>query len=340
MPSSAESTSQFSRQDSGEHSVDTLQAAAHNGETPGTIHTNDISLDTPHSQSEQNNAPSASSSGSPDSVLTSEAKSQDSGGELDQSNDVFNLREEGVTFGSLEEGVPGEAPNYESKEGERENERGIGQLHERGSSVDEAKKVIEGDASDDECVQQLSGQETVAEHSRGESANGGNVGEAGKLIQEAGVTGQAISEGGEGTRSLEDGINIHEDSREERETSELLDGVDDRKMAESANQEESKENLGQDVDIVSSSREESGGTPPLRGEEGRETDRGDGGGEESEPGRREGEGERDEVGLSEEEKEREVEESSDDDMMTFEEFKQKKKREEGNVTCGGSVLSC
>ena len=66
VPSSVESTAQFSRQDSGEHSADTLQAAAHNGETPETIHTNDISLDTPHSQLEQNNAPSANSSGSPD----------------------------------------------------------------------------------------------------------------------------------------------------------------------------------------------------------------------------------------------------------------------------------
>ena len=337
MHSSVESTSPFSHQDSGEHSADTLQAAAHNGEPPGKIHTNDISSDTPHSQLEQNNAPSASSSGSSDSSLTSEAKSQDSGRELDLSNDAVNLREEGVirsTFDSLEEGVPGETPNYESKEGERENERAIGELHERGSSVDEAKIITEKETNDDERVQQPSGQEPVAEHSRGESANDGNVGEAEELVQEAGVTGQAIPEGGEGTRNVEGGINIHEESKEDRETSELFDRLDDRKIAESANQEESKDNLGQDVDTVSSSREESGGAPPLRGEEGRETGRDDGRREESKPERREGEGEgaRGEVGLSaqEEEREREAEESSDDDMMTFEEFKQKK-REEG--TC-------
>ena len=75
-PDSVESTSQSNRltlQDSSEHMSDNLQAASHDGENPGTMKTNDVTSDTPHSQSEQNSAPSANSDSSFDSISTSEA---------------------------------------------------------------------------------------------------------------------------------------------------------------------------------------------------------------------------------------------------------------------------
>ena len=319
-------------QDSNEHAADTLQArpANHNGDAPGEIETNDlhVPLDTPHSHLEQNSAPSASSDGSPDSISTSEDNSQDNGRELDKT-DNNNLQEEASihdTLGSLEEGGPGEKHNYESKGEEGEGERGDGDSREvdEHGSVDQAK-MAEREVNSYVHVQQLNGQEAVAEQAKGELDDDGNLSEDGELKQEAGVSSQATSEGVENTLKMEDDGNIHEESREEREMNEF-GGVDDRKIAESANQEEPKDNLVPSADIDSSSREESE-RAPSRGEEEREIADPGGGGEESEPDR--GEGEREEGGgPSTEEEEEGEEESSDDEMMTFEEFK-RKKREEG-----------
>ena len=307
--------------------------ADHDGDGPGEIETNDlyVPLDTPHSQLEQNSAPSASSDGSPDSISTSEDNSQDNGRELDKT-DNNNLQEEASihdTLGSLEEGGPGEKHNYESKGEEGKGKRGDGDSREvdEHGSVDQAK-MAEREVNSYVHVQQLNGQEAVAEQAKGELDDDGNLSEDGELKQEAGVSSQATSEDVENTLKMEDGGNIHEESREEREMNEF-GGVDDRKIAESANQEEPKDNLVPRADIDSSSQEESE-RAPSRGEGEREIADPEGGGEESEPdrGEGEGEGEREEGGGPSTEEEEGEEESSDDEMMTFEEFK-RKKREEG-----------
>ena len=277
--------------------------------------TNDVTSDTPHSQSEQNSAPSANSDSSFDSISTSEANSLDNGRELNKSG-KNNLQEDAL--GSLEEDVPGEKSNYERKGEDERGDSDSGEVDEHGS-IDQAE-ISEGDMNSEEHVQQLSGQEAVAEHSKGELAKGEHLDENVELEQ-GGVTNQAISQGGDNVHDTKSDVDIHE---KVRETSELSDGVDDRKMAESANQEESKVGLVQNAGIGSSSQEESEGTPL-----GEEAERGtDGRGEESEPESKKGEGEREEDGGPSTEGEGEGEESTDDEMMTFEEFKQKK-REEG-----------
>jgi hypothetical protein len=75
-----------SERDTPDHNV--IPAASHNyGETPGTMQTNDVALDTPPSHLERNSASSASSDGSFESISTSEAKSQANVRELDKSGD-------------------------------------------------------------------------------------------------------------------------------------------------------------------------------------------------------------------------------------------------------------
>ena len=331
VPSSVESISQ-SNQDSSEFAApDNLQLASRDyGETPGLIQTNDVASDTPHSHLEQNSAPSANSDGSSHSISTSETKSQTNERKLIKNGDYSSQGDE-------LEGAPGELSDYEeSKGGEREklnDERGDrdgGEISEHGS-IDQTKVVAEGEMSSDVYEQQLNAKETIGENSEDVFSDDGSIGEAGGLVQE-GVTDSRSTL--KDVEKLEGDRIVHEEDMQKRETSELSGGADNQKMAESANQEESKESHAQNVDIDSSSREKSDGMElHVHGEGGeRETADGGGGGEDS------GETDRGE----EEREEGEGEESSDDEMMTFEEFKQKK-REEGTCTCrsiGGSrVLS-
>ena len=317
VPSSVESTSQ-SNQDSNEFAApDDLQSVSRDyGGTPGTMQTNDVASDTPLSHFEQNNAPSANSGGSSDLISTSETKSQANERKLVKNGDYSSQGDE-------LEGAPGELSNYEeSKGGEREklnNERGDrdgGEISEHGS-IDQTKKA-EGEMNSDVHEQHFNGKEAIDENSKNAFSNDGSLGEAGGLMQE-GVTDSRSTL--EDAGSLEGGRIIHEEDTQNGEMSELSVGADDQKMAESANQEESKESLTQNVDIDSSHREESEGMELRREEEGgveRELADGDGGGEDS------GEADRGE-------EREEGEESSDDEMMTFEEFKQKKREEGRNV---------
>ena len=100
---SVDSTSQSNHltlQDSSVHTSDNVQAASHDGDNPGTTKTNDITSDTPHSQLEQNSAPSANGDSSQFPLLR-----LIHGRELDKS-DKNNLQEDALS--SLEEDVPGE----------------------------------------------------------------------------------------------------------------------------------------------------------------------------------------------------------------------------------------
>ena len=317
--SSVKSTSQ-SNQDSSEFAApDDLQSVSRNyGETPGTIQTNDVVSDTPRSHLEQNSAPSANSDGSSHSISTTEAKSQTNERKLVKNGDYSSQGDE-------LESAPGELSNYEeSKGGEREklnderDDRDGGEISEHGS-IDQTKVVAEGEMNSDVYEQE----EAIAENSKDTFSNDGSLGEAGGLLRD-GITDSRSTL--EDAGSLEGGRIVRGDDMQKREMSELSDGADDQKMPESASQEESKESPAQNVDVDSSSREESEGMELRRGgEEGveRETADGGGGGEDSGADRGKGGGEREEEG------EGEGEESSDDEMMTFEEFKQKK-REEGN----------
>ena len=336
VPSFVESNSQSNHlphQDSSEFAApDDLQSASRNyGETPGLMQTNDVASDTAPSHLEQNSAPSANSDGSSDSIFTTETKSQANGREL--------VKNDGCSSpGDEVEGAPGELSNYEeSKGGEREklnNERGdrdVGEISEHGS-VDQTK-IVDGEVNSDVHKKQLTGKEAIGENLKDAFSDDGSLGEAGELIQEGVVDSRSILKDAE---SLEGVRIIREEDMQKREMSELSGGVDDKKMAESANQEESKESLAQNVDIDSSSREESEGVELHGGEGERESAAGDGGGEEG--GGEGGGGREDEGGgaSAKREEEGEGEESSDDEMMTFEEFKQKKREEGNKYYVGGS----
>ena len=325
VSSSVESTPQSNHpphQDSNEHVADTLQVESRNGDPPGEIQTNDVPSDTPHSQLEQNSAPSVSSDGSSGSILASDTKSQEDRRELDES-DNSNLQKDDEIIhdihASLEEGVPGS--NYERK-GREEEGHNSREMNEQGS-------INQASIAEEKGEEQLNGQVPITEHSPKGELSDQNLDEKSELQQEAGITSQAMSEGMENTPSMEGSGNLHEESIKRRETSEL-DGGDDRKIAESANQEASEE--GPTV-IDSSSQEESEGVA-SGGKKERETAGDSGELSDSQPQegeRREGDGEG-ERKESEPTTTEEEEESSDDEMMTFEEFKQKK-REEGTHTC-------
>ena len=222
-----------------------------------------------------------------------------------------------ISQGDELEGTPGELSNYEESKGrEREklnDERGGrdgGEISEHGS-VDQTKVAAEGEMNGNVHEQQLNGKEAIGESSKNAFSNDGSLGEAGGLMKE-GVTDSRSTL--EDAGSLEGGRIAREEDMQKREMSELSGGADDQKMAESANQEESKESPPKNVDIDSSSQEDSEEMELRRGEGGggeREAADGGGGGEDS------GEADRGE------EREGEGEESSDDEMMTFEEFKQK-----------------
>ena len=332
VPSSVEFTSQ-SDQDSSEFAAaDDLQLSSHNyGETPGTMQTNDVASDTPLSHLEQqSSAASANSDGSFDSISTSETKSQTNERKLVKNGDYSSQGDE-------LEGTPGELSNYEeSKGGEREklnDERGDRdgrEISEHGS-IDQTKVVAEGEMNSDVHEQHLNGKEAIGENSKDAFSDDGSLGEAGGLMQEGITDSRSILKD---VGKLEGGRIVHEEDMQKRETSELSDGIDDQKIAESENQEESKKSPAYNVDIDSSSREESEGVELQRGEGGeRETaDGGDGGEDSGGADRGEGGGASTE---REEEGEGEGEESSNDEMMAFEEFKQKK-REEGNKYYVGS----
>ena len=334
VPSSVESTSQ-SDQDSSEFAApDDLQSASRDyGENPGTIQTNDVASDTPrpHSHLEQNSAPSANSDGSSHSIFTSETKSQTNERKLVNNGDYGSQADE-------LEGAPVELSNYEeSKGGEREklnDERGVrggGEISEYGS-IDQTKVVAEGEMNSDVHEQHLNGKEVIAENSKDTFSNDGSLGEAGGLMQEGVTDSRSILKD---AGNLQGDRIICEENMQKREMSELSGGVDDQEMAESANREESKDSPAQNVDIGSSSREENEGMEVQRGEEGieRETADGGDGGEDSGAGADRGEG----GGASTEREERE--ENSYDEMMTFEEFKQKKREEGSNYyVIGNRVL--
>ena len=189
-------------------------------------------------------------------LIQFEANSQENRREWDKTENS-DLQEGGVIHDTLEEGVPGENSR---KEGEGEDETGDSdqrEIYERGS-VDQAN-MAEGEVNNV--------QEAVAEHLKDELADE-KFDEGSELKQEAGVISQATSEDVESPHDVEDDGNIHEESGEEREMDEL-GGIDGRKMAESANQEELKESLTQTSDIDLSSQEESEGAP-SRGEKERE----------------------------------------------------------------------
>ena len=315
LPSSIESTSQSTQDPSQFAAPDDLQSASHDyGETPELIQTNDVASDTPrpHSHLEHNIALSANRDGSSHSISTTGAKSQTNERKLVKNGDYSSQGDE-------LEGAPGELSNYEEiKGGERgklNDERGDrdgGEISEHGS-VDQTKKV-EGEVNSDIHEQYLNRKEMITENSKNAFFDDGSLSEAGGLLKDGITDSRSTLEDAE---SLEGDRIIREEDMQKREASELSGGIDDQKMAESANQEELRERPAQND---SSSREDSEGIE-LRREEGREreTTNGEGGEEDS------GEADRGEG----EEEEGEGEESSDDEMMTFEEFKQKK-REEGN----------
>ena len=325
-PISVKSTPQSnhpSYQDSSEHADIVMHPAPHNGDAPVQMQTNDVPSDTSHSQheqSEQKSLPSENSDESADSSSNSETNSHNDKRELDKNSDT-NLQEDEVIHTtphqvSLGEDAPEEKLNDESKglgEGDGEmNERGSSKVHGEGGSVNQADAAeeIREKGSD---MQQQTGQKVVTEHSKDEPANGNHVGEGSELKQEAGVSDQATPEGEESTQSVEDGGDVHEETGKEMETK-PPDRVEDGKLAENLSESE-KSHLQNVPKVMDSAKEEESEGVTSRGEG--ET----GGREEAEPvgeeeGKREGDGEGDKDG------------SSDDEMMTFEEFKQKK-REEG-----------
>ena len=126
-----------------------------------------------------------------------------------------------------------EKPNYESK---GEEEKGDGDSKEINKQDQANTADDKGEVNSDVHVQQLNGQEPMTGHSKGELSDE-NHDEESELKQEADINSQTTSESVESTHSVEDDGSTLKERRKENE----LDGVGDRKTAESANQEESEE---------------------------------------------------------------------------------------------------